>query len=49
MTSIPVHSRRARQDRLTDTPLDLDNPAHLAALLRAYERFPEIGGRVTPG
>jgi len=35
--------------RLTETPLDLDNPAHLAALLRAYERFPEIGGRVTPG
>jgi hypothetical protein len=34
--------------RLTDTPLDLDNPAHLEALLRAYERFPEIGGRVTP-
>jgi hypothetical protein len=35
--------------RLTDTPLDLDTPAHLEALLRAYERFPEIGGRVTPG
>ncbi|KFE70712.1 hypothetical protein DB31_5754 [Hyalangium minutum] len=33
--------------RLTDTPLDLDNPSHLAALMRAYERFPEIGGRVT--
>ncbi|WP_338034285.1 DUF5953 family protein [Hyalangium minutum] len=31
--------------RLTDAPLDLDNPAHLNALLRAYERFPEIGGR----
>jgi hypothetical protein len=30
---------------LTDAPLDLDNPAHLDALLRAYERFPEIGGR----
>jgi hypothetical protein len=29
-------------------PLDLDNPAHLEALLRAYERFPWIGGRVTP-
>ena len=28
-------------------PLDLDNPAHLDALLRAYERFPEIGGRVS--
>jgi hypothetical protein len=34
--------------RLTDEPLDLDNPAHLDALLRAYERFPEIGGRSTP-
>ncbi|WP_225412429.1 DUF5953 family protein [Stigmatella hybrida] len=31
--------------RLTDAPLELDNPAHLAALLRAYERFPKIGGR----
>jgi hypothetical protein len=29
--------------RLTETPLDLDNPAHLDALLRAYERFPKIG------
>ncbi|GEN12409.1 hypothetical protein MFU01_74460 [Myxococcus fulvus] len=34
--------------RLTDSPLDLDQPDHLAALLRAYERFPEIGGRTTP-
>ncbi len=34
--------------RLTDAPLDLDNPAHLDALLRAYERFPEIGGRAAP-
>ena len=33
---------------LTETPLDLDKPAHLDALLRAYERFPEIGGRSTP-
>jgi hypothetical protein len=33
--------------RLTDGPLDLDNPAHLDALKRAYERFPEIGGRST--
>jgi hypothetical protein len=32
---------------LTDEPLDLDNPAHLDALKRAYERFPEIGGRST--
>ncbi|MCY1043051.1 DUF5953 family protein [Corallococcus sp. bb12-1] len=31
--------------QLTEAPLDLDNPAHLAALLRAYERFPAIGGR----
>jgi hypothetical protein len=34
--------------QLTDAPLDLDNPAHLAAILRAYERFPEIGGRANP-
>ena len=32
-----------------ETPLGLDNPAHLDALKRAYERFPEIGGRVTRG
>ena len=31
--------------QLTDAPLDYDNPAHLDALKRAYERFPEIGGR----
>jgi len=34
--------------RLTDAPLDLDNPAHLDALKRAYERFPDIGGRAAP-
>ncbi len=34
--------------KLTDAPLDLDNPVHLDALKRAYERFPEIGGRSTP-
>jgi hypothetical protein len=34
--------------RLTEAPLDLDNPAHLDALKRAYERFPEIGGRTVP-
>jgi Family of unknown function (DUF5953) len=34
--------------QLTDAPLDLDNPAHLEALKRAYERFPEIGGRDSP-
>ncbi len=33
---------------LTEAPLDLDNPAHLDALKRAYERFPKIGGRSTP-
>ena len=32
--------------QLSDAPLDLDNPAHLDALKRAYQRFPEIGGRV---
>ena len=31
--------------QLTEAPLELDNPAHLDALKRAYERFPEIGGR----
>ncbi|WP_257457115.1 DUF5953 family protein [Archangium lipolyticum] len=45
-------SRRTATDgwvvRLTEAPLDLDNPAHLDALTRAYERFPEIGGRSTP-
>jgi len=34
--------------QLTDAPLDLDNPADLEALLRAYERFPAIGGRSAP-
>ncbi|KFE66321.1 hypothetical protein DB31_0794 [Hyalangium minutum] len=34
--------------QLTDAPLDLDNPAHLDALKRAYERFPAIGGRDSP-
>ena len=34
--------------KLTEAPLDLDNPAHLDALKRAYERFPEIGGRAGP-
>jgi hypothetical protein len=47
------HISRARRTatggwvvQLTDAPLDLDNPAHLDALKRAYERFPEIGGRL---
>ena len=34
--------------QLTETPLELDTPSHLEALMRAYERFPEIGGRVAP-
>jgi len=34
--------------QLTDAPLELDDPAHLDALLRAYERFPQIGGRDSP-
>jgi hypothetical protein len=34
--------------QLTDAPLELDTPAHLEALKRAYERFPEIGGRAAP-
>jgi hypothetical protein len=47
-----AHSRRTATGgwvvKLTDAPLDLDNPAHLDALKRAYERFSEIGGRSTP-
>jgi hypothetical protein len=31
--------------QLTDEPLDIDNPAHIDALRRAYARFPRIGGR----
>ncbi|MCY1030339.1 DUF5953 family protein [Corallococcus sp. BB11-1] len=34
--------------KLTDAPLNYDNPAHLDALNRAYERFPVIGGRDSP-
>jgi uncharacterized protein DUF5953 len=34
--------------RLTEAPLDLDNPSHLDTLLRTYERFPQVGGRSTP-
>ncbi|WP_375745424.1 DUF5953 family protein [Corallococcus interemptor] len=42
-------ARRTAMDgwivNITDAPLDLDKPAHLDALLRAYDRFPKIGGR----
>jgi hypothetical protein len=31
--------------QLTEAPLELDGSAHLDALKRAYDRFPEIGGR----
>jgi hypothetical protein len=31
--------------RLTEAPLNLDDPAHLEELKRVYERFPVIGGR----
>lgn len=31
--------------RLTDAPLELDDPTHIEALLRMYEWFPGIGGR----
>ncbi|XXF77833.1 DUF5953 family protein [Myxococcaceae bacterium GXIMD 01537] len=34
--------------RLTNAPLNLDDPAHLDALIRAYERFPALGGRAPP-
>ncbi|WP_438503908.1 DUF5953 family protein [Corallococcus exiguus] len=34
--------------QLTDVPLAYDNPAHLDTLRRAYERFPQIGGRAAP-
>ncbi|QAT86228.1 hypothetical protein EJ065_4680 [Corallococcus coralloides] len=34
--------------QLTETPLDYDNPLHVEALKRTYERFPEIGGRAGP-
>jgi hypothetical protein len=30
---------------LTEAPLDLDQPAHVEALVRTYQRFPAIGGR----
>lgn len=33
---------------LTNAPLDLNTPTHRQVLLRAYERFPGIGGRSSP-
>jgi hypothetical protein len=33
--------------QLTQEPLDLDNSEHLEVLLRTYERFPRVGGRVS--
>jgi len=33
---------------LMAAPLELDTPAHLEALRRAYERFPVIDGREGP-
>ena len=48
---VDLLSRSRRTDtgawvvQLTDAPLDLDQPLHLEALLCAYDRFPEIGGR----
>ncbi|SEM33163.1 hypothetical protein SAMN05444354_11519 [Stigmatella aurantiaca] len=51
-TDLLARSRRTEAGgwiaQLTDAPLDLDSPAHLDVLLRAYERFPEIGGRAPP-
>jgi hypothetical protein len=32
--------------QLTEAPLDLDRPEHLASLKAAYERLPVVGGRV---
>jgi hypothetical protein len=34
--------------QITDAPLDYDNTAYLDALKRAFERFPQIGGRDSP-
>ncbi|HLL01357.1 MAG TPA: DUF5953 family protein [Myxococcaceae bacterium] len=34
--------------QLTDAPLDLNDPDHVDALKRVYERLPEIGGRSAP-
>jgi hypothetical protein len=46
---LPSRARRTATGgwlvQLTDAPLELDTPAHLDTLKRAYERFPEIGGR----
>ncbi|WP_245919390.1 DUF5953 family protein [Melittangium boletus] len=47
-TPVPPHALCGWVVRLTDAPLELENPAHLDALGSAYERFPAIGGRSTP-
>jgi hypothetical protein len=45
----PGHSLPERRGRwLRAERGQLDHPEHLDALKRAYERFPEIGGRSTP-
>ncbi|MCP3062708.1 DUF5953 family protein [Myxococcus sp. K38C18041901] len=48
-TGLLSRARRTASDgwvvQLTDSPLDYDNPSHLDALRRAYERFPALGRR----
>jgi len=34
--------------KLTESPLDLSEPTHLAVLRKAYDRFPAVGGRQLP-
>jgi len=47
--NLMARSRRTQSGgwvvRLTDEPLDARNPAHIQAVMQAYERFPVIGGR----
>ncbi|WP_225413154.1 DUF5953 family protein [Stigmatella hybrida] len=51
-TELLMRSRRTATGgwvvQLTEAPLDLDDPSHLSALRRTYERFPAIGGRSPP-